>query len=113
MNISESQEGPIAVIHVEGRLDNEGAGKFQEYAARRIKEGARSIVVDFGGTSFMASMGIRALMLPAQDMSRAGGRFALTGLSEQLHKLFETAHLYKIFQVYPSVADAAADGTWA
>lgn len=112
MQITERHEGPILVLSVEGRLDNDGAGTFQDLAARRIKEGARSIVVDFGGTSFMASMGIRALMLPAQDMSRAGGRFAMTGLSEQLHKLFETAHLYKLFKVYPSLADAAADGVW-
>ena len=62
MQISERKEGQILVIIVYGRLDYAAAESFQEYALRRINEGARSILVDFGGTTFIASMGIRALI---------------------------------------------------
>ncbi len=113
MQISEHHEGPILVLAVDGRLDHAGAGTFQECAVRHIQSGARSMVVDFGGTSFVASMGIRALIVPSQEMSRAGGRLAMVGLSPQLRQLFEMSGLLKVFQVYANVADAAADGTWA
>lgn len=112
MQIAERREGPILILAVEGRLDHAGAGTFQEHAVKRIAEGARSIVVDFGGTSFVASMGIRALIVPSQEMSKAGGRFALAGLSPQLRQLFEISGLLKVFQVYPTSADAASDGVW-
>lgn len=112
MQIAERLEGNILVLSVDGRLDYAGAGKFQEFTIRKICEGARSIVVDFGGTTFLASMGIRALMVPAQEMMKAGGRFAITGLSADLKKLFETAGLFQLFKVYPSLAEAAADGDW-
>jgi anti-anti-sigma factor len=112
MQITERKEGPLLVLALEGRLDHAGAGVFQECALNHIKNGARSLVVDFGGTSFVASMGIRAVMVPAQEMSRAGGRFALAHLSPQLIRLFEIAGLLQVFKVYDTVADAAADGVW-
>ena len=113
MQITERKEGPILVLAVEDRLDHAGAGTFQECAVNHIKNGARSIVVDFGGTSFVASMGIRAIIVPSQEMSKAGGRFGLAGLSQQLRQLFEISGLLKVFTVYPTVAEAAADGVWS
>jgi anti-sigma B factor antagonist len=112
VQISERNEGRIVVITVAGRLDHAGAESFQEYALRRINEGARSILVDFRGTTFIASMGIRALIVPTQEISKKGGRLALTGLSPQLHELFELAGLLKVFQVYSTAAEASADGVW-
>ena len=112
MQISERKEGQILVIIVYGRLDYAAAESFQEYALRRIKEGARSILVDFGGTTFIASMGIRALIVPTQEVSRNGGRLAVIGLSPQLRQLFEVAGLLKVFQVYSTTAEASADGVW-
>ena len=113
MQITERQEGPILVLSLEGRLDHAGAGIFQECALKHIKNGTRSMVVDFGGTSFVASMGIRAIMVPAQEMSREGGRFGLAGLNPQLIRLFEISGLLQVFKVYDTVADAAADGVWS
>ena len=72
MQISERKEGQILVIIVSGRLDHAAAESFQEYALRRINEGARSILVDFGGTTFIASMGIRALIVPHKKFPETG-----------------------------------------
>lgn len=113
MQITERREGPILVLAVEGRLDHVGAGTFQECSVGHIRSGVRSMVVDFGGTSFVASMGIRAIIVPSQEMARAGGRFAVAGLSPQLLRLFEISGLLSVFKVYETVADAASDGAWA
>ncbi|CAN5369817.1 hypothetical protein BH09VER1_BH09VER1_05790 [soil metagenome] len=112
MQITDQQEGPILVIELDGRLDHAGAELFREHALKLIEDGARSIVVDFNNTSFVASMGIRALIFPAQEMSKNGGRFALTGFSPSVRQLFEVAGLMTMFKVYPSLAEAAADGIW-
>jgi anti-sigma B factor antagonist len=105
MKISEREEGGVVVLAVEGRLDHEAAEEFRLAAMRRIGEGARALLVDFGGTTFLASMGIRALILPSQEIAQHGGKLAVTGLSAELEKLFQTAGLYQLFTVYPSVAE--------
>jgi hypothetical protein len=51
VKIFERKEGQILVIIVSGRLDHAAAESFREYALRRLNEGARSSLVDFGGTS--------------------------------------------------------------
>lgn len=112
MQISDRQEGPILVIELDGRLDHAGAELFRKHALEHIAKGVRSMVVDFNNTNFVASMGIRALIFPAQEMSKNGGRFALTGFSPSVRQLFEVAGLMSMFKVYPTLADAAADGTW-
>jgi anti-anti-sigma factor len=113
MEITERQEGNILVIAVEGRIDHTGAEAFQQFTVNRINEGARSLVIDFAKTTFVASMGIRAIIVPAQEVSRVGGRFGLIGLTPQVQQLFEVAGLLTVFNTYPTLADAAADGDWA
>ena len=112
MQFTEHREGLIVVIAVEGRRDHAGAGTFQDYTVKRILEGVRSMVIDFTGTVFVASMGIRAIIVRAQEMMRAGGRFGITGLSPDLWRLFEISGLLKVFNTYPTLADAVADGVW-
>jgi len=112
MQVSSRKEGPVLVISVEGRMDHVGASSFQSHALEKIASGTRSIVVDFGGTSFLASMGIRALIIPSQELAKKGGRLALAGLSPELINLFQTAGLYQLFKVYPTTQDAVADGEW-
>jgi anti-sigma B factor antagonist len=112
MQVSSRKEGPVLVISVEGRMDHAGAGTFQTHALENIAAGTRSIVVDFGGTSFLASMGIRALIVPSQELAKKGGRLALAGLNPELETLFQTAGLYQLFKVYPTIPDAIADGEW-
>ena len=113
MEITEHREGPILVLEIKGRLDHAGAEIFQKKAVALIEAGERSIVVDFGGIAFVASLGIRALIIPFQEMSKAGGRIALINLGPQVNQLFEVAGLFSLFKVYPTLAEAAADGVWA
>ena len=108
MQISERSEGDILILSLEGRLDHAGAGIFQEKALELIRAGHRKLAIDFGGTSFVASMGIRSLIVPAQELSKVGGKFALTGLSPELHRVFELSGLLSIFKVHDTLAEAIA-----
>jgi anti-anti-sigma factor len=112
MNITESHRGNILVLSIEGRLDHAGAGQFQELALKKIADGAQSLIVDFGGTSFLASMGFRALMLPSQELGQKGGRLALVGLNADIARLFELSGLEKLFEIHANVEEAAASGVW-
>ena len=108
MQITERQDGDIYILSLEGRLDHAGAMIFQQRAQLAIQGGARLIVVDFGNTSFVASMGIRSLIVPAQEVSRQGGKFAMTGLNPEVHRLFEISGLLTVFKVHDTLEEAIA-----
>lgn len=108
MQITERTEGETLILHLEGRLDHAGAQVFKERARVAVDTGTRHLVVDFSGATFVASMGIRALIVPAQEISRAGGKFALTGLNPEIHRLFEISGLLTVFKVHESLTEALA-----
>jgi anti-sigma B factor antagonist len=112
MQITERCDGPLLILSLDGRLDHEGAQVFQAAAVRHIEAGERRILVDFGGISFVASLGIRALILPTQLAAQSGGRLCITGLGPSVRNLFETAGLDRMFTVFESVEEALADQAW-
>lgn len=108
MQITERREDALLILHLEGRLDQAGAQIFQERALLAIHGGMHRMVIDFSGASFVASMGIRSLIIPAQEISKLGGKFALTGLNPELHRLFEMSGLLTVFKVHDTMDEAIA-----
>lgn len=106
MTITTCQENDLWILRLEGKLDHEGAKVFQETVDAKIAEGARRILVDFGGTSFVASMGIRALIAPTQKLAQMGGQLAICALSPAVAKLFALAGLQQIFSTYSTIEEA-------
>jgi len=112
MTISEAQQGNVVILTLDGRLDYAGAPVLEACVNRQIDAGCRSILIDFLGISFLASMGIRALIIPTQTLSKLGGRIGVTGLGDSTRSVFETAGLSKVFPIYDSVSLAVADPVW-
>lgn len=112
MTIHESQQGSVLVLTLDGRLDHTGAPWLEACVNKHIQAGSRSILIDFLGISFLASMGIRALIIPTQALSKLGGRIGVTGLGESTKSVFETTGLSKVFPIYESVDAALADSAW-
>ena len=112
MQITERHEGSILIIAVEGRLDNAASDVFRERALCLIQEGARSLIVDFSKTDFIASMGIRALFIPARELAQVKGRMVLSGLNAELKNLFLIGGLLDLFQVFENVDKALTDNQW-
>jgi len=108
MEISEHQSGEALVLTCDGRLDYHGAETFRLVAEKHIADGCRFLIVDFQSINFLASMGIRAIVLPAQKMTQAGGRFCVIRLAESARGVFALAGLDKIFPIYDDEASAQA-----
>lgn len=113
MQISERLEGAVLVLSVEGRLDNCGSDIFREKTLEHIRAGSRAIIVDFSGTTYIASLGIRALFIPAQELQKSNGRMVLAGLNADLKNLFLIGGLLDLFEVYATPALALSNGKWA
>ena len=87
------------VVTLEGEIDLNVtpalAGKFTPLIERQ----AEKIVVDLSGVTYMDSSGIAVLIDALQKVQAYGGKLILSGIRENVRKIFEIARLDKVFQL--------------
>lgn len=100
-------------IVLAGRLDILGTDKIAERFAAFVTEGKRNVVVDFTGVSFLASIGIRALISNAKALHKLGGRMALVvGDNTSVARTLDATGIDVLLQTYTDMkaAQTALDG---
>jgi anti-anti-sigma factor len=98
----------IRQIKLIGRLDIVGTGeietKFTGYCAG---SGVR-VMVDLSKVDFLASIGIRLLILTAKSVAKRGGRMALLTPTPEVHNVLEIAGIPAIIPIYSEYESAEA-----
>lgn len=88
-----------------GRMDIEGAAavdlRFNALAAARV-----GLAVDLAQVSFLASMGIRTLMLCARNMSARGRRLALVGPQPNVEKVLRASGVDEVMPIFADLDSA-------
>jgi anti-anti-sigma factor len=99
-------DGEIAHVVLDGRFDIQGA---QEVDSRfdELAKSSKALVVDLAKVSFLASLGIRTLMLSAKTLIRSGGEMAVCGASESVEKVLRTTGFNEVAGLYPDYESAA------
>jgi anti-anti-sigma factor len=109
VEIGESRQGELLVLHPVGRLDSLTSGEFQTRLLAAVSSGPTDVVVDFAGVEYISSAGLRALMaaskLKAQDC-----RVAVAALNETVREIFAISRFLHVLPVFARVEDAA--GAW-
>ena len=102
---SESLDGGILKITLAGRMDVQGTQeidlKFTGYTAKQ-----RSVIVDMSAVNFLASIGIRTLLLSAKAISQRGGKIALLNPDENVTKVLEMAGIDTLIPIRRSLDEA-------
>jgi len=108
MTIStEPMDGGITRVILDGRLDIQGAAAID--LRMNVLAGAEKfLLVDLRNVSFIGSMGIRSLVLPAQAMRRRGGKMALLAPIPIVEEVLKTSNIHEIIPIVPDVESAAA-----
>lgn len=92
--------GGIHKIALSGPLDIAGASVAE--MPMSVAAGSKNkIIVDMTGLTFLASIGIRVLVMTARTLHRRGGRLVLFGVSDEARKVL---HSTGIDQIIPSAA---------
>ncbi len=109
MNVNETADG-VTHVALDGRFDIAGAqevdGRFTEVA-----EKAKILVIDLSKVSFLASLGVRTLMVSARTMIRRGAFIAVAGANEGVEKVLRLTGFDELVGLYPDVAAATASLT--
>jgi len=98
----------VAVVTVSCELDMMTVPAFEQMLAGETRAGHEVLIVDLSGCQFMGSSGL-ATLVEAHDRARRDGTvFALAGLTRTLARGIEITGLDSLFDIYPSVEEAAA-----
>jgi anti-anti-sigma factor len=90
--------GVVKVI-LDGRLDIAGAGAIDlQFSA--LGGSHRGVVVDLAGVSFLASIGIRTLLLGAKAVQRRDGCFVLLNPVEQVERVLDVMGMTDLMPIY-------------
>ncbi len=98
MDVEQLSQGVVKVI-LEGRLDITGAGVIDlQFSA--IAGSHRGVVVDMTNVSFLASIGIRTLLLGAKTVQRRGGTFVLLNPVDEVEKVLEVTGVTDLMPIF-------------
>src|SRR5579872_1311791 len=106
MDVEPIATGAVKVI-LNGRLDITGAGVI-DLQFNAIAGSHRGVVVDLESVSFLASIGIRTLLLGAKAVQRRGGTFVLLNPIDDVEKVLEVTGVIDLMPIYRDNAEAVA-----
>jgi anti-sigma B factor antagonist len=101
-------DNDIRLIKLGGRLDILGTGAIEtKFAGYCAGDGVR-VVVDLSGVDFIASIGIRLLIVTAKSVARRGGRMILLVPIPDVQNVLELTGIPAIIPIYSSMESAEA-----
>jgi anti-anti-sigma factor len=104
---SEELEGGITKVVLNGRMDIEGAAAID--LRMNVTAGtARKLLIDMQQVAFIGSMGLRSLVLPAQAVSRRGGKVVLFAPVKLVEDVLRASNIQAIIPIHHNMADALA-----
>ncbi len=102
---AESLDGGIQKIVLAGRMDVQGSQeidlKFTSFTANQT-----AVIVDMSGVDFLASIGIRTLLLSAKAVSSRGGKLVFLNPDANVTHILEMAGVDTLIPICRSLNEA-------
>ena len=99
---------PPNVLPLEGEIDLHVSPAISASLKKITGAKPKRVVVDLAKVSYIDSSGLAVLIEAMQNVMGYGGKFALSGLQENVRPIFEIARLDQVFQIFPDVEAALA-----
>ena len=100
MTIStESIEGGITRVLLDGRLDIQGAAAV-DLRLNVLAGSSKFLLIDLSKVSFLGSMGLRSIIVPAQAVSRRGGKVALLSPVPMVEEVLKASRVDEIIPIF-------------
>jgi anti-sigma B factor antagonist/stage II sporulation protein AA (anti-sigma F factor antagonist) len=111
MELSSARHGDTVVLSPRGRIDHVSAEAFKTALGPYLAQAdpGHPLVLDLGGVDYIASVGLRVLMLASRQARAQGGTIAVAALQPLVREIFEISKFTLVFPCFASVADALAN----
>src|SRR4051812_9314544 len=108
MTIStESIDGDITRVNLDGRLDIQGAAAI-DLRMNVLAGSSKFLLLDLSKVSFLGSMGLRSIVMPAQALKRRGGKMALFGPAPMVQEVLKASNIEEIIPIFHDLDAAVA-----
>jgi anti-sigma B factor antagonist len=94
------------VLEVTGELDLSTSPQLTDRLQQLMQDGARRVVIDLAGVSFMDSTALGALVVAHRDLSEGGGRLSLAEVRRPVRKVLAITSVDRIIDIFDTVQDA-------
>jgi anti-anti-sigma factor len=98
MQVTIEDQGPAARVVLAGRLDIAGADAVALPLAT-LSGAKNSIVIDMAGVTFIASIGLRHLVMAAKALARRGGSLKLVNANPVVVEVISSAGLAQMLPI--------------
>lgn len=105
---TEEMDGGITRVVLDGRLDIEGAAAV-DLRMNVIAGSASRLLVDLQGVTFLGSMGLRSIVVPAQAVKRRGGKTVLFAPVPMVEEVLRNANIATVIPVCHDLQSAVAE----
>jgi anti-anti-sigma factor len=105
MNISETREGDVLIVAVEGRIDSTTSRELEGLLPERVQANPR-VLLDLSEVQYVSSAGLRVLLKAAKVERSTGHKLVLSGLLPQVHEVFQVIGFDSLFRIVPDRAAA-------
>lgn len=110
MEISAEELTPgVIKITLAGRMDLVGTNEIETKFAGIVAKPDTSFIVDLSSVSFLASLGIRTLLLNAKAVARKGYKFVMLNPASGVDTILKSAGIDALIPVYGDIDAALAD----
>lgn len=113
MNIEHHEHKRCDVFRVTGRIDSSNAPQLEKTLLDAIKDGHGNIIVNLGGTDYLSSAALRALISALKETRGRRirpGNLILAEVNPQVREVFDLAALNSLFTFYDD--ESAAVGSF-
>jgi anti-sigma B factor antagonist len=108
MNITEKEQGGVAIFVLEGRVDSEGAVDLDLALQTAVTEDKYKIVLDMSQVRYINSAGLRTLADILTQAKENNGFLRLVDLNPKVARVFQIIGFDKFFDIFPTVEEALA-----
>jgi anti-sigma B factor antagonist len=102
----EATTDEVGVVILEGEIDIYSAPEFKEVLVNGIEGGAKRVIVDLSGVTFIDSTALGVLVSGAKRVRPRNGNLDIVCTDENIIRIFEITGLDRIFGIFPSRGEA-------
>jgi len=106
MDFLETTQGDSTIVELAGKLDASTTPAAEARLLRMIQEGKKYLVLDFKGVTYLASSGLRMLLLVVRHIQKLEGGLVLCNLDQTMRDTLEVTGFLPFFMISASPGEA-------
>ncbi len=108
MQIStQEMDGGVTRVELDGRMDIAGAAVV-DLKMNLIAGSAKRLLIDLQKVTFLGSMGLRSIVIPARAVLSGGGKVVLFAPNEMVEAVLKTSGIDSLLPIHHDLAAAMA-----